>query len=78
MTSSTTMTRASERWFGADAGGRYFEDAFVLLDEEAARCAHGSIGGGGGRGTRGTRDGVAGDVRGDDSSRARTGEGWCV
>ena len=46
MTSSTTMTRASERWFGADAGGRYFEDAFVLLDEEAARCAHGSIGGG--------------------------------
>ena len=46
MKSSTTMTRASDRWFGADAGGKYFEDAFVLFDEEAATCAHRSIGGG--------------------------------
>ena len=46
MKSSTTMTRASDRWFGADAGGTYFENAFVLFDEEAATCARRSIGGG--------------------------------
>ena len=40
------MTRASDRWFGADAGGTYFENAFVLFDEEAATCARRSIGGG--------------------------------
>ena len=46
MKSSTTMMRASDRWFGADAGGTYFENAFVLFDEEAATCARRSIGGG--------------------------------